>query len=153
LLCPDGIGFMVGFFGCLLAGVIAVPMMLPRRQSARDASAGIVADCAPRLALAPRALIAGERGDLVGRFADAGLAWLAVDDPEDELEPPPCLAGAGHDLAFLQYTSGSTSAPKGVIVSHACLLANLAMIEQAFGNTRQSTYVSWVPLYHDMGLI
>jgi acyl-coenzyme A synthetase/AMP-(fatty) acid ligase len=53
LLCPTGIEFMVGLFGCVLAGVIAVPMMLPRRQSARDASAGIVADCAPRLALAP----------------------------------------------------------------------------------------------------
>src|SRR5829696_6710580 len=80
LLCPNGIGFMVGFFGCVLAGVIAVPMMLPRRQNARDASASIVADCAPRLALAPRGLIAGERGDLVGRFAGAGLVWLAVDE-------------------------------------------------------------------------
>jgi acyl-CoA synthetase (AMP-forming)/AMP-acid ligase II len=153
LLCPNGIGFMVGFFGCVLAGVIAVPMMPPRRQSARDASASIVADCMPRLALAPRGLIAGERGDLVGRFAGAGLAWLAVDDPDDDAEPPALLADAGHDLAFLQYTSGSTSAPKGVMVSHANLLANLAMIEQAFGNTRHSTYVSWVPLYHDMGLI
>ena len=154
LLCPNGVGFMVGFFGCVLAGVIAVPMMLPRRQSARDASASIVADCTPRLALAPGALVAGERGDLVGRFAGAGLEWLAVDDPQDEAEPGGLIgAGTGDDLAFLQYTSGSTSAPKGVMVSHANLLANLGMIEQAFGNTRRSTYVSWVPLYHDMGLI
>jgi acyl-CoA synthetase (AMP-forming)/AMP-acid ligase II len=159
LLCPNGIGFMLGFFGCVLAGVVAVPMMLPRRQSARDASAGIVADCRPRLALAPRALIDGERGDLVGRFgADCcgpGLDWLAVDDPADaapRLGPAP-TPGDAHALAFLQYTSGSTSAPKGVMVSHANLLANLAMIERAFGNTRRSTTVSWVPLYHDMGLI
>jgi acyl-CoA synthetase (AMP-forming)/AMP-acid ligase II len=153
LLCPNGIGFMVGFFGCVLAGVIAVPMMLPRRQSARDASAGICADCAPRLALAPTALIAGERGDLVGRFP-AGLGWLAVDDPADPAVPEvPLAPGRGDDIAFLQYTSGSTSAPKGVMVSHANLIANLAMIEHAFGNTRASTYVSWVPLYHDMGLI
>lgn len=160
LLCPNGIGFMVGFFACVLAGVVAVPMMPPRRQSARDASAAIVADCRPRLALAPRALIAGERGDLVGRFAAAdctgpGLDWLAVDDPADAAlataaAPLPCEGG---DPAFLQYTSGSTSAPKGVMVSHANLLANLAMIARAFGNTRRSTYVSWVPLYHDMGLI
>ena len=60
---------------------------------------------------------------------------------------------APDDIAFLQYTSGSTSAPKGVMVSHANLIANLAMIRIAFGNTRRSTYVSWVPLYHDMGLI
>ena len=155
LLCPNGIGFMVGFFGCLLAGVIAVPMMLPRRQSARDASAGIIADCTPRLALAPAALIGGERGDLVGRFPPRTLEWLAVDDANRPM-PPTCRisAAAGpDDIAFLQYTSGSTSAPKGVMVSHANLLANLAMIERAFGNTPASTYVSWVPLYHDMGLI
>ena len=72
LLCPNGIGFMVGFFACVLARVAAVPMMVPRRNSARDASAGIVADCTPRLALAPRALIDGERGDLAARFANAG---------------------------------------------------------------------------------
>lgn len=155
LLCPNGIGFMVGFFGCILAGVIAVPMMVPRRQSARDASSGIVADCTPRLALAPRTLIDGERGDLVGRFGGSALEWLAVDDPDLAIGPPPLPSGAraAQDLAFLQYTSGSTSAPKGVMVSHANLLANLAMIERAFGNTRRSTYVSWVPLYHDMGLI
>src|SRR5712691_9607652 len=82
LLCPTGIEFMVAFFGCVLAGVVAVPMMLPRRQSARDASAGIVADCAPRLALAPRVLLDGARGDLVGRIAASGLEWLAVDDAE-----------------------------------------------------------------------
>jgi acyl-CoA synthetase (AMP-forming)/AMP-acid ligase II len=154
LLCPTGIDFMVGFFGCVLAGVIAVPMMLPRRQSARDASAGIVADCAPRLALALRALIGGERGDLVGRIGSPGLEWLAIDDPETADGCVGALApSAGDHLAFLQYTSGSTSAPKGVMVSHANLLANLAMIQTAFGNTPSSTYVSWVPLYHDMGLI
>ena len=158
LLCPTGIEFMVGFFGCILAGVIAVPMMLPRRQSGRDASAGIVADCAPRLALSLRALIDGERGNLVDRIGAPGLEWLAIDDPQPA--PQPALApadapapGEGDGLALLQYTSGSTSAPKGVMVSHANLLANLAMIEAAFGNTRHSTYVSWVPLYHDMGLI
>ena len=155
LLCPNGIGFMVGFFGCILAGVIAVPMMLPRRRGARDASASILADCTPRLALAPRALIDGERGDLVGRFEADGLEWLAVDDPALPSGPEPGVPRRreGDGLAFLQYTSGSTSAPKGVMVSHANLLANLAMIEGAFGNTRHSTYVSWVPLYHDMGLI
>jgi acyl-CoA synthetase (AMP-forming)/AMP-acid ligase II len=155
LVCPNGIGCMVGFFACVLAGIVAVPLMPPRRNAARDASAGILADCAPRLGLAPRALIAGERGDLVGHFADAAdLAWLAVDAAPPA--PPEALqsrAGAGADIAFLQYTSGSTSAPKGVMVSHANLLANLAMIARAFGNTRASTYVSWVPLYHDMGLI
>ncbi len=163
LVCPNGVGFMVGFFACVLARVAAVPIMVPRRNSARDASAGIVADCTPVLALAPRALIGGERGDLAARFANAGrdgtaLEFLAVDDAETAPAAAPDSIPTGRqpvpdDIAFLQYTSGSTSAPKGVMVSHANLLANLAMIARAFGNTRRSTYVSWVPLYHDMGLI
>jgi acyl-CoA synthetase (AMP-forming)/AMP-acid ligase II len=105
--------------------------------------------------LAPAALIDGESGNLVGRIAAPGIEWLAVDHrsgkppagpiPLARLDPP--------STAFLQYTSGSTSAPKGVMVSHANLIANLEMVRIAFGNTPRSTYVSWVPLYHDMGLI
>ncbi|MBV9824305.1 MAG: fatty acyl-AMP ligase [Alphaproteobacteria bacterium] len=152
LLCPNGIDFMIGFFGSLLAGLIAVPMMLPRRQAARDASVSIVANCAPRIALAPAALIAGERGELTSRVAVSGLHWVAIDEPPPAPRAPlPVLQP--NDIAFLQYTSGSTAAPKGVMVSHANLMANLVMIEAAFGNSRESTYVSWVPLYHDMGLI
>ena len=150
LVCPNGIDFLVGLFGCVLAGVIAAPLMPPRRHAARDAGDAIVADCAPRLALAPAALMAG---DLVNRFA-ADLEWLAVDGaPARPLDGSPSRAGSGRDIALLQYTSGSTSAPKGVMVSHADLIANLAMIAQAFGNTSASTCVSWLPLYHDMGLI
>ncbi|MGE5268663.1 MAG: fatty acyl-AMP ligase [Thiohalocapsa sp.] len=154
LLCPTGIDFLAALFGCALAGVIAVPLRLPRRLSTRDASAAIVADCAPRLALSLRSLIDDGRGDLVGRPAAHRLAWLAADAaeqaPSAELPPPP---PAPDHIALLQYTSGSTASPKGVMVSHANLLANLAMIKAAFGNTRQSTIVSWVPLYHDMGLV
>ncbi|MGD9614027.1 MAG: fatty acyl-AMP ligase [Alphaproteobacteria bacterium] len=164
LVCPNGVGFMVGFFACVLARVAAVPIMVPRRNSARDSTAAIIADCTPRLALAPRALLGGERGDLAARFASAGrdgagIECLAVDDADNAPDPaaPPDLAidrkPDPDDIAFLQYTSGSTSAPKGVMVSHANLLANLAMIARAFGNTKSSTHVSWVPLYHDMGLI
>ena len=95
------------------------------------------------------------RGDLVGRLNYAGLEWLAVDDTaERAAEADPVRREVRpEDIAFLQYTSGSTSAPKGVMVSHGNLLANLEMIRIALGNTRQSTYVNWVPLYHDMGLI
>src|SRR5579862_108910 len=110
LLCPNGIGFIVGFLGCILAGVVAVPMMPPRRRRGRDASAAILADCAPRLALAPGALI----DDLTERLGGTALDWLAVDAPggarEDAAVVP--AASAGNDIAFLQYTSGSTSAPK-----------------------------------------
>lgn len=151
LVFPPGIEFMVAFFGCLMAGIIAVPMMMPRRNSARDSSAAILANCTPALALTTSTIAL--RGDLRARFAQENIRWIEVDLTEaagatvDLQEPAP------DDLAFLQYTSGSTSEPKGVMVSHANLLANLEMIRIALGNTRQSTYVNWVPLYHDMGLI
>lgn len=151
LVFPPGIEFMVAFFGCLMAGIIAVPMMMPRRNSARDSSAAILANCTPALALTTSTFTL--RGDLQARFAQENIRWIEVDLTEaagatvDLQEPAP------DDIAFLQYTSGSTSEPKGVMVSHANLLANLEMIRIALGNTRQSTYVNWVPLYHDMGLI
>ena len=130
-------------------------MMIPRRDSSRDASAAILADCAPRFAMTRRDLIEGARPDLAERIRSAEIEWLFVDDlgGGSGVAGRPLSRPAPDDIAFLQYTSGSTSAPKGVIVSHANLIENLEMIRIAFGNTCRSTYVSWVPLYHDMGLI
>ena len=152
LLFPPGLDFVVAFFGCLLAGIIAVPMMIPRRDSTRDVSAAILADCAPRFAVTCHDLIAGARPDLAQRLSSAGVEWLFADCTR--ARPDTALpAVEGTDIAFLQYTSGSTAAPKGVIVNHDNLMHNLEMIRIAFGNTQRSTNVSWVPHYHDMGLI
>ena len=100
-------------------------------------------------------MIERARPDLAERFAAAGIEWFFVDDREAGSAVPPEVLSrpAPEETAFLQYTSGSTSAPKGVVVSHANLSTIPTMIRVAFGNTRRSTYVSWVPLYHDMGLI
>jgi acyl-CoA synthetase (AMP-forming)/AMP-acid ligase II len=155
LLFSPGLDFIVAFFACLLAGVIAVPLMVPRRASSRDASAAILADCSPRFAMTRRDLLTDARPELMDRFGTGQLDWVFVDS---------CSAGSGElqsqlplpvreDIALLQYTSGSTSSPKGVIVSHGNLIENSEMIRIALGNTRNSTHVSWVPLYHDMGLI
>ncbi len=155
LLFSPGLDFIVAFLACLLAGVIAVPMMVPRRASSRDASAAILADCSPRFAMTRRDLLTNGRPDLTERFRIGQLDWVFVNSGIAGSEEPwtPLPFPARDEVAFLQYTSGSTSAPKGVIVSHGNLIENSEMIRIAFGNTRKSTHVSWVPLYHDMGLI
>ena len=150
LVFPPGIEFMIAFFGCQIAKVIAVPMMMPRRQSARDSSASIIANCEPVVALTNSAFAI--RKDLHARFLREPLQWLAVNlahEPGVAVLPQP----DPQDITFLQYTSGSTSEPKGVAISHGNLLANLEMIRVSLGTTQKSIYVNWVPLYHDMGLI
>jgi acyl-CoA synthetase (AMP-forming)/AMP-acid ligase II len=151
LVFPPGLEFLIAFFGCQIARVIAVPMMVPRRQGARDASAAIISNCEPVVALTSPAF--ADRADLQARFLSERIQWLAVDLTQGEPGVIGWPAPESQDIAFLQYTSGSTSEPKGVAVSHANLLANLEMIRVSLGNTRRSTYVNWVPLYHDMGLI
>jgi acyl-CoA synthetase (AMP-forming)/AMP-acid ligase II len=151
LVFPPGLEFLIAFFGCQIARVIAVPMMVPRRQGARDSSAAIMSNCEPAVALTSPAF-AG-RADLQARFLSERIQWLAVDLTDPERGASDLPAPESQDIAFLQYTSGSTSEPKGVAVSHANLLANLEMIRVSLGNTTRSTYVNWVPLYHDMGLI
>ena len=95
------------------------------------------------------------RPDVLERFQGRETEWLIL-DPELERSVDrnrALLIPRPEDIAFLQYTSGSTSDPKGVMVTHGNLIENLEMIRQTLGNTQQSTYASWVPLYHDMGLI
>jgi acyl-CoA synthetase (AMP-forming)/AMP-acid ligase II len=150
LVFPPGLEFLVAFFGCLMAGIIAVPMMMPRRN-ARDASSAILENCEPAIALTTSAFTL--RQDLLSRFERAGLQWLAVDLDGGAGERAELPLPDPQAIAFLQYTSGSTSDPKGVAVTHANLVANLEMIRISYGNTASSTFVNWVPLYHDMGLI
>jgi acyl-CoA synthetase (AMP-forming)/AMP-acid ligase II len=154
LMFPPGLDFVVAFFGCLIAGMIAVPMMPPRRLGARDSSASIVADCTPRFALTNPSLQAA-RNDLADRLKGTALDFIYVDATKETEAPAGDIFSepGPEDMAFLQYTSGSTSDPKGVMVGHGNLLANSEMIRLVYGNTRATTYVSWVPLYHDMGLI
>ena len=153
LIFPPGLDFLVAYFGCLMAGVIPAPLMPPRRAGARDASAAILGDCRPRFALSLSSQLSGDGADLRARLSPTtGLDWIAADliAPLDAFD----AAAARHtECALLQYTSGSTSSPKGVMVSHANLVVNLEMIRKAFGNDRASSYASWTPLYHDMGLI
>ncbi|HYG63468.1 MAG TPA: amino acid adenylation domain-containing protein, partial [Thermoanaerobaculia bacterium] len=155
LLFPPGLEFIAAFFGCLYAGAVAVPAYPPRSQRGLPRLLSILSDARPRVVLTTRALL-GKTRPLLARLAADGVAvdCLATDDlaPEGaEAWTAPDIDGG--TLAFLQYTSGSTSTPKGVMVSHANLLHNEEIIRQAFGQSAESVILGWLPLYHDMGLI
>lgn len=151
LVFPPGLDFIVAYFGCLYARVIAVPVNPPRRQAVQGATRSVVRDCAPSAVLTLGALVDFMKPALEGVCGE--LRWLAVDQLADEdtsFEPQPCPADC---VAFLQYTSGSTSDPKGVMVTHGNLVANEEMIRRGFGHDHDSTIVGWVPFFHDQGLI
>ncbi len=153
LLLDNDDHYVVAFLACLYAGVIAVPVFPP--ESARPQHlarlTGIAQDAQATCVLATAATLK-RLGAAINSFA--GCEAVAV----DEIDAQQADAWRRHlpadeDIAFLQYTSGSTSTPKGVMVGHGHLLANERAIEQGLGMVPDDVFVSWLPLYHDMGLI
>ncbi|WP_225408416.1 fatty acyl-AMP ligase [Stigmatella hybrida] len=156
LLYPPGLEFLVGFAACVYAGVVAVPVYPPepgRLEKSLPLLMGIIRNANPRAILGDSMTLELARmltGDIEG--AD-GKVWLATDTVAGAAEARSPRPPTEETLAFLQYTSGSTGAPKGVALSHGNLLHNLAVIQERFEHTRQSQGVIWLPSYHDMGLI
>ncbi|WP_158616584.1 non-ribosomal peptide synthetase [Corallococcus sp. CA054B] len=157
LLFPPGNEYLTAFFGCLYAGVVAVPAYPPdvtRLNRSLPRLEAMVRDARARFVLTTE-MIHGMAGMLFEQAPElAGLTWMATDALAPGLEDGWKDPGVtGDALAFLQYTSGSTGSPKGVMLTHRNLLANLALIHRAFGHSRDSRGVIWLPPYHDMGLI
>lgn len=154
LLYPAGAEFIAAFFGCLYAGVVAVPVYPPRRNRSLMRIQAISDDADAKVALTTEAVL--QRVEpIIGETPHLkALCWLATSDVPlelaDEWTPPNV---DGDTLAFLQYTSGSTGTPKGVMLTHANLVHNSALIAYAFEHTRSGSGVFWLPSYHDMGLI
>lgn len=154
LLYPPGLEFIPAFFGCLYAGVVAVPLHCPRLNRHDERIQTVTANAQPAVALTTADLLARVEKQLHQTPYLRDLHRLATDDipaaAADRWQPP---AVSGDTLAFLQYTSGSTAAPRGVMVSHGNIMANMAMIREGFEFTPETVMVSWLPVYHDMGLI
>lgn len=149
LVHPPGADFIVAFCGCLLAGVVAVPLPPLANRRQLDRASAIAADCRAAAVL----VTAAGASRLDGRFAAVGMQVIATDAVGDGTGPSRGVRPAVADIAFLQYTSGSTGDPKGVMVTHGNLAANCMQIRQAFAFAPEDVVVSWLPLHHDMGLI
>jgi acyl-CoA synthetase (AMP-forming)/AMP-acid ligase II/acyl carrier protein len=154
LLYSPGIDYIIGFFGCLYAGTVAVPVYLPTGQRGLTGMVAVIGDAGVTVALGDRSSLSAVRSRADSAMAIAALATLVTDEVPDSAAQ--LWDGPGpsrEDLAFLQYTSGSTGSPKGVMVRHANLMHNSAVIRHVIGAEPDSRCVSWLPPYHDMGLI
>lgn len=157
LLYQPGLEYVAGFLGCLYAGATAVPSYPPdpfRMERTFPRFQAIVNNCRP-LAVLTSAMIGELAGELFQEHPDfQGIELITTDDLPVELadswRDPDVEADT---LAFLQYTSGSTATPKGVMLTHGNLIANLALIYDGFAITPSDTGLIWLPPYHDMGLI
>ena len=151
---PPGLEYITGFFGCLYAGAIAVPVPLPRPRRPSPRLLAILRNSGAQAALTTDSQLARLEQWSSELPEATGLVWLTTDSATaqlaDQWQQPHVTPGS---LAFLQYTSGSTDDCKGVMVSHGNLVHNLGVIRHGFQVNREGMGVSWLPMYHDMGLI
>lgn len=147
LAFPNGLDFVVSFFGCLAAGVLAVPVPLAVKGKLHHRLNSIIHDSNPKLILTPRISVSG--------FAEQNVAIQAFEDIDldgNSFDAISLSANPG-DLAYLQYTSGSTRDPKGVMVSHGNIMACCDMQKLAFTIGHDTRMASWLPNYHDFALV
>ncbi len=146
VLCEHGLDYVVAFLACLYSGRVAVPLPPVDGSRATERLDGVLADARPALGVI-------SRGDVrTGSALGAAAGRILSPDLDAHAERPEPEAG-DHDPAYLQYTSGSTRRPAGVRVTHANLAAALTQLYDAVPPTRERPIVTWLPFFHDMGLI
>jgi amino acid adenylation domain-containing protein/non-ribosomal peptide synthase protein (TIGR01720 family) len=154
LFYPPGLDYITAFFGCLNAGVVSIPAFPPRASRKNERLTAIIKDAGTAVALTVSGAKRKAEAYLCEEFGEKTIPVESTDDVPDvmatgfrEYNPAP------KDLAYLQYTSGSTASPKGVMISHGNVLSNLAYIDDGFEHDEKSVSVTWLPHFHDMGLV
>lgn len=155
ILLPSGLEYMVALLGGMYAGMIGVPVNLPgtaRVARVIEKIRLIAADCLPSVIITSAEILRDSEAAILAFSEEIGAKLVILDAPQQECVwrgPLPL----GDDTAFLQYTSGSTGDPKGVINGHAPLMRNLDFIKGLLAPKERPVVASWLPLFHDMGLI
>jgi amino acid adenylation domain-containing protein len=157
LLYPPGLEFIGAFFGCLYAGIVPVPAYPPdtsRLNRSLPRLEGLLFDAKAKLTLTSKAILTAAQPLFEKLTVSKTLLSLATDDLDLGLASTWREPDVNQDnLAFLQYTSGSTGSPRGVMLSHRNLLHNASLVYRAMEHTDQDRYVSWLPTFHDMGFM
>ncbi|NET90321.1 MAG: amino acid adenylation domain-containing protein [Kamptonema sp. SIO1D9] len=160
LLYYPGIDYIAGLWGCLYAGVVAVTVYPPkfsrsnRKRSRLETIQTIALDAQPAIGLTTSTLLGRAEEFIAQSSCLEAFPWICSDElPREAASNWQMPSLDTNSLAFLQYTSGSTTTPKGVMLSHGNLLHNLSLIRHNFRLTPASRGVIWLPPYHDMGLI
>jgi acyl-CoA synthetase (AMP-forming)/AMP-acid ligase II len=154
LLYPPGLAYIAAFFGCLYAGAIAIPGYPPRFHRSLERLQSMAADAQATIALTTSSLLAKTKQWFTWTTELSNLRWLSTEPLDLSLATtwtPPEITN--QTLALLQYTSGSTHLPKGVMLSHQNLLYNAQQTGRVLEHSEHNVGVGWLPLHHDMGLI
>ena len=150
LLYPPGTEYIAAFYGCLAAGAVAVPAYPPRMNRNLERIEAILEDARPKVVLTTDAVFQQMRRHFEESPQLAKLDWVLSSQVPNTQASSWTDPQAGRDtLAFLQYTSASTSRPKGVMVSHGNILHNQALQKEAVQHSSETVMVSWLPLFHD----
>ncbi|RSN16796.1 acyl-CoA synthetase [Streptomyces sp. WAC 05977] len=152
ILCPQSSDYVVAFLGAIAAGAIAVPLFDPGLPGHAGRLAAVLTDCSPTAVITTAAVEDAVREFLAGLPGGEHVTVVAA-DKAGPVRAWPAPASAPDDVAYLQYTSGSTRSPAGVVLTHANVLANVGQAVRGLGIDPSGTTVSWLPLFHDMGLV
>lgn len=155
LLLPQGISFIKAFFGCLYAQAIAVPSPLPTKNRGLEKLKHIIDDAGISVGITNRSTWANVKKWFGEEALPPQMKWLFIEDIDQANQSNTSLLDLPkpHQIAFLQYTSGSTDEPKAVMVTHENIIANSQIIQACFQNNAESVSVCWLPSFHDMGLL
>jgi len=151
---PTGLEFVATLYACFYAGIIAVPAYPPRKNRSLARIHSIVTNCEAKILLTTQPILKDLERNFSGDEILKGLPRLATDSLDsDESTSFTDIYVPSESIAMLQYTSGSTGNPKGVMVSHRSMMANLKLIKTCCEIDKDSILVHWLPIFHDMGLI